>query len=872
MVKSNQIRQEFIDFFISKNHKSVRSSSVVPIDDPTLLFTNAGMNQFKPIFLNKQEPKVNRLVNSQKCIRVSGKHNDLEEVGVDDFHHTFFEMLGNWSFGDYYKEEAITWAWELLTEVWNIDKNRLWVSVYKDDNETKNLWINKTDINPSRILKFDKKENFWEMGETGPCGPCTEIHYFFGDDVNNQDPKSVNNNDLYREIWNLVFIQYNRDKEGILHDLPQKHVDTGMGLERIVGVLNNESSNYQTDLFQTIIKSIEEITSIKYNSDEKGIPHRVIADHIRMLCFSISDGAIPSNEGRGYVLRRVLRRAARFGRNLGMKNNFLFKLVDSVVQVMGDAYPELFEKESHVKNVIKAEEDSFGQTLDKGLDLFEDILNRLKSKKYKESIISGEDAFKLYDTFGFPLDLTKLMAKEEGISVDENKFTECMDEQKKRSRSKANFKISEEKIEWTTTKDEISPIFIGYSKSSSKSKIIKFRKISDKKYDVILDDTPFYAESGGQIGDTGKIFNESLQLNVIDTQKVDNLTSHTCLLKNGELNINENVNTQINVRKRLKIRSNHTATHLLHESLKQVLGNHVQQSGSLVSDKKLRFDLTHYEKITKNQIKEIEYKVNNIIRENNELSTTIENFDDAKKKGAVALFGEKYDDKVRVVDIPGFSKELCGGTHVSRTGDIGIFKIISESSLSTGIRRIEAITGEAVLERISLIDSIIDESKTTLKATEDNIIEKTKALVLKNKELEKKIKKTDSEIIKYSDIISDGRVLDDYNIFFYDMKKYDGDIKSLGDEFRNNYDSKGILILSASSNGKDTFMCAMTDSAIISFDAINLCKQIGIKINGGGGGKPHLATAGGKHNLKIEAVFDFIYNHIKSEITKGNND
>ena len=872
MIKSNQIRQEFIDFFISKNHKSIRSSSVVPIDDPTLLFTNAGMNQFKPIFLNKQVPKVNRLVNSQKCIRVSGKHNDLEEVGVDDFHHTFFEMLGNWSFGDYYKEEAIIWAWELLTEVWKIDKNRLWVSVYKDDNETKDLWINKTDINPSRILKFDKKENFWEMGETGPCGPCTEIHYFFGDDVSNQDPNGVNNNDLYREIWNLVFIQYNRHKDGTLHDLPQKHVDTGMGLERIVGVLNNESSNYQTDLFQTIIKSIEETSNIKYNSDEKGIPHRVIADHIRMLCFSISDGAIPSNEGRGYVLRRVLRRAARFGRNLGMKNNFLFKLVDSVVQVMGDAYPELLEKESHVKNVIKAEEDSFGKTLDNGLDLFEDILNRLKSKKHEQSIISGEDAFKLYDTYGFPLDLTKLMAKEEGISVDENKFTKCMDEQKKRSRSKASFKISEEKNEWTTTKAKISPTFIGYNQSSSKSKIIKFRKISDKKYDVILDNTPFYAESGGQIGDDGKIFNESLELNVIDTQKIDNLTSHTCLLKNGVLNVNENVSTQINEQKRLKIKSNHTATHLLHESLKQVLGNHVQQSGSLVSDKKLRFDLTHYEKITKNQIKEIESKVNNIIRKNNELSTTIENFDDAKKKGAVALFGEKYDDKVRVVDIPGFSKELCGGTHVSRTGDIGIFKIISESSLSTGIRRIEALTGEAVLERISLIDSIIDEAKITLKATEDNIIEKTKSLVLKNKELEKKIKKADSDIVKYSDIVSDGRLIDDYNIFFYDMKKYDGDIKNLGDQFRNNYNSKGILILSASSDGKDTFMCAMTDSAISSFDAINLCKQIGTKINGGGGGKPHLATAGGKHNLKTDEIFDFIYNHIKSEIMKGNND
>jgi len=868
MVKSNKIRQEFIDFFLSKKHGHVRSSSVVPIDDPTLLFTNAGMNQFKPIFLDKETPKSSRAVNSQKCIRVSGKHNDLEEVGVDDYHHTFFEMLGNWSFGDYYKEEAIVWAWELLTDVWKIDKNRLWVSVYIDDAETKDLWINKTDIDPSRILKFDKKENFWEMGETGPCGPCTEIHYFFGDDIEKQDPRGVNEDDLYREIWNLVFIQYNRDAEGVLHDLPQKHVDTGMGLERVLGVLNNESSNYQTDLFQTIIKSIEDISGVKYSSDDSGIPHRVIADHIRMLCFSIADGAIPSNEGRGYVLRRVLRRASRFGRNLGMKKEFLYKLVDSVIEVMGDSYTEIKDKESHIKNVIKAEEDSFGQTLDKGLDVFEDILNHLSNEKDEKLLISGQDAFKLYDTYGFPLDLTKLMAKEKNILVDEQGFLDCMDQQKERSRSKSDFKISEDNVDWVSNNDSAST-FVGYSDVASDVKIINFRQSSDKNYELILDKTPFYAESGGQIGDVGYIKNNDLIIKVLDTQKRDGHIVHFGLLEEGKISLGQQVHAAIDKDRRLKIRSNHTATHLLHESLKQVLGNHVQQSGSLVSDQKLRFDLTHYEKITQDQIEKIEGKVNRIIRENYELCTTIQNFDEAKKSGAVALFGEKYGDKVRVVDIPGFSKELCGGTHVSRTGDIGVFKIISESSLSTGIRRIEAITGQAVMDRIYYMSSIIEESKINLRTTEDQIIEKTLSLITKNKELEKKIKSGGNNSVNIDSIISQAQNLKDVQVILYDMKNYDGDLKQLGDQFRNQCKEKGILILSSISNDKINFMCAITDSAIPYIDAITICKELGNKIDGGGGGKPHLATAGGKHTSKTPEIFDYIYNYLKSIIMKG---
>ena len=854
MITSNEIRQQFIDFFLSKNHFVKRSSSVVPLDDPTLLFTNAGMNQFKPIFLGQETPKKTRLVNSQKCIRVSGKHNDLEEVGVDDYHHTFFEMLGNWSFGDYYKEEAIIWAWELLTDVWKIDKKRLWVSVYKDDDETKDLWVNKTDIDPSRILKFDKKDNFWEMGDTGPCGPCTEIHYYFGDDIDKQDPKGVNNDDLYREIWNLVFIQYNRDKNGKLNDLPEKHVDTGMGLERIVGVLNNESSNYETDLFKPIIKKIESVSGSKYNIDEKGIPHRVITDHIRMLCFSIADGAMPSNEGRGYVVRRVLRRASRFCRTLGMRKEFLYTLVDSVSDIMQDSYIEIKEKKTHIKNVIKAEEESFGQTLDKGLEVFNVIIGSLDG-----NIISGEDAFKLYDTYGFPLDLTILMAKEKNISVDEKVFLNCMDKQKKRSKSKSDFKVTDSNIEWVSNDDRKTSSFIGYSESSSNSEIIKFRNIVNNEFEIIIDKTPFYAESGGQIGDIGFIKNKNLNFKVMDTQNREGEISHIGLLESGEINLGEKVIAEIDYDRRLKIKSNHTATHLLHESLKQVLGKHVQQSGSLVTDEKLRFDLTHYEKITNNQIIEIENKINKVIRSNYNVSTTVQNFEDARENGAIALFGEKYDDKVRVVDIPGFSMELCGGTHVGRTGDIGIFKILSESSLSTGVRRIEAITGQKAIDRIHDIDFIIKESKKSLKVNEGQILEKTLFLINKNKELEKKIKEGFvSSSFNLDDIISKSIEINNIQVVLYNIENYDGNLKELGDQFRENFSGSGLIILSSIIEDKINVMCAITDNLTSVIDASEIAKEIGKTIDGGGGGKKHIATAGGKNIIKIDKLFEQI--------------
>ena len=865
MVSSKQIRKEFIEFFKSKKHEFARSSSVIPVDDPTLLFTNAGMNQFKPIFLEKETPSSTRLVNSQKCIRVSGKHNDLEEVGVDDYHHTFFEMLGNWSFGDYYKEEAIIWAWELLTNVWKIDKKRLWVSVYEEDGETEKLWKSKTDIDHTRITRFGKKENFWEMGETGPCGPCTEIHYFFGDDIDSQSPKGVNNDEVYREIWNLVFIQYNRDKDGQLHELPKKHVDTGMGLERILSVLNNNPSNYETDLFKNIINEIQRITNVKYDKGINGVCHRVISDHIRMLCFSIADGAVPSNDGRGYVLRRVLRRASRFGRNLGMKNIFLYQLVETVIDVMGESFPEIEEKKSHIINVIKSEEESFNKTLDNGLEVFEQIINTLDS----DNKINGIDAFRLYDTYGFPFDLTRLMANEKNIRVDEKGFNVCMEEQKLRSRASSDFKMENDEVAWNEVKEMKSSNFIGYEHSESHSEIIKFRELNDGSYEIVVEDTPFYAESGGQVGDKGLIENEMICLDVYDVKLADGFIVHKCLLKKGKVSLNAKVHLKIDNARRTKIKANHTATHLLHESLKQILGDHVQQAGSLLNEYKLRFDVTHYEKITKEQIIKIENIVNDKIRQNIELSTNVQNFEDAKNDGAVALFGEKYGDKVRVVDIPGFSKELCGGTHVKRTGDIGILKIISESSLSTGIRRIEAITGQEVINKYQEIDIIIEQTKNVLRTTEDKIIEKTNSLLSKNKDLEKKMKHNISNKVDFSTILSNGKNLGDVKIVLHDLKDYSGDLKTFSDQFRNQIKNDGILILSSNSDNKVNYVCSVTDSIIHKIDAIKICKEIGNIINGGGGGKPHLATAGGKNNNDTDKVFNHIFKYVDSQLRKG---
>ena len=864
-MKSKEIRQQFIEFFKKKGHKHIRSSSVAPLDDPTLLFTNAGMNQFKPIFLGDKNPDYRRVVNYQKCIRVSGKHNDLEEVGVDDYHHTFFEMLGNWSFGDYYKKEAIEWAWELLTDVWKLDKNRLWVTIFKDDDQAGELWKKNTDIEPNRILKFGHKDNFWEMGDVGPCGPCTEIHYYTGNNIDDQNADGVNVLPQYREIWNLVFIQYNRDNNGNLHDLPNKHVDTGMGLERVVSILNGKSSNYDSDLFEPIIDKITEISGKKY-SYKNGVSHRVISDHIRMLSFSIADGAMPGNEGRGYVLRRVLRRASRYGRTLGMNEPFLSKLVPVLIQIMGNPFTELKEKQTHIEKVIFAEEKSFLNTLDKGLNIFDNII---KSSLVDGKIV-GEDVFKLYDTYGFPVDLTALMAKEKGLDINIDDFHKLMDQQKDRARQSGKFRSKINKVDWVNKNEGRSNKFMGYNQSKTNSIIRKYRQIDDLHYDLVLDKTPFYAEKGGQIGDTGIIKSENFSFDVINTKFDGDDIIHFGKIKEGDIKLQDEVLALIDNKKRQNIRLNHTATHLLHKALKIVLGEHVHQAGSLVEDKRLRFDFTHSEKLKNEEIFKLEKIVNEIIRSNNLIQTNVMDYDSAKKTGAVSMFGEKYGDTVRVVSIDGFSNEFCGGTHVERTGDIGSFKIISESSLASGVRRIEAITGNESINWINERDNITKKIQQMMNCSFDEINTRVESLIKNKINLEKELAKQNlagSRNIS-DDIIKKSEEINGYKVVI-DQIKFTGNILDLGDQIRNKLKKNGIALIGIINQNRPFVLCTVTDTLLGQFNAGDLVRKIGIKMQGGGGGKPHLAQAGGKDVNLLPNALKFgkklIINRLKNE-------
>ena len=858
-MKSQEIRNAFIEFFKNKDHKFVRSSPVIPIDDPTLLFTNAGMNQFKPIFLDQKDPDFLRAVNSQKCIRVSGKHNDLEEVGVDTFHHTFFEMLGNWSFGDYYKEDAIRWAWELFTDVWGLDKNRLWVTVFHEDDEAFKLWPKVTDIDPSKVLKCGKKDNFWEMGETGPCGPCSEIHYFIGDDISKQSAKGVNESDLYWELWNLVFIQNNRLKDGNLENLTAKHVDTGAGFERIVSVLQGTFNNYETDLFKPLIEKTEELTGQSFKKNH--VPFQVIADHIRMLTFSIADGGLPSNDGRGYVLRRILRRAARFGRNLHQTEPFVYNLVDTLGDIMGETFPEIIEKKSHIKKVIKAEESAFSETLDRGLNHFDKLVLSLSSK-----VISGEEAFRLYDTFGFPLDLTQLISREKGLSVDEKGFNDAMEKQRSRAKSKGKFVAESSKLNWTVLIEGNDSRFTGYNNTKDTAQICRYA-IEGEQILVVLDKTPFYAESGGQVGDNGSIKGEGIELIVNDVKKDSDAFIHYC---SGKIKAskNNNVTCEVNYDRRQNIRKNHTATHLMHKALKLVLGDHVQQAGSLVNDDYLRFDLTHFEKITQDQIIEIEKIVNKEILLNNKLDESVKSFNEAKKEGAIAMFGEKYGDEVRVISISDFSKELCGGTHVDRTGDIGLFKIKEEASLASGVRRIVALTGPKAIELIQDQSLLINAIQSQLNCETNLVIDRVKQLVLQKKELEKKIKKQKkagnafdvNKIMDQSKTVSDIKVV----AHMTDANSID-ELKDLGDTLLNSMKS-GVGVLGAEGDKPMIVVIVSNDLIKMGLNAGSIAKSIGASMGGGGGGKPHLATAGGKDldSLKnalsksFEIIDDFI--------------
>lgn len=865
MQTSKQIRQAFMDFFVSKGHTIVKSAPVIPINDPTLLFTNAGMNQFKDVFLGNGTRSYSRAVDTQKCIRVSGKHNDLEEVGKDHYHHTFFEMLGNWSFGDYYKAEAIQWAWELFTEIWDFPKEKLYATVHTSDDDAEQLWEKVTDIAKERILRFDK-ENFWEMADTGPCGPCSEIHIDLGEGTCHKDHEcgvNVPHCDRYIELWNLVFIQFERDAQGRLHNLPEKHVDTGAGFERIVAYLQNKKSNYHTDLFMPIIRKIEEISGKTYDETD-GMPFRVIADHIRALTFAITDGAIPSNEGQGYVLRRILRRGARFGRKLEIHEPFIYKLITPLVEIMGETFPEIKEKANHTALVIKSEEESFNITIDRGIELFDNLVETLKAEG--STTIPGEEAFKLYDTYGFPLDLTQLMAEEIGMTVDVETFSEEMEKQRERSREASKWDSGDtEKGKWQQLTDGESSIFLGYETTTAETKIHKWRKTDEDKVEIVLTQTPFYGESGGQIGDSGNIYNDDMELRVLDTQKSGDDTIHICRVVSGEISDKKAI-AEVTSGRRQDIARNHTATHLLHKALKTVLGEHAHQAGSLVAPDRLRFDFTHFAAIEPNQLEEIERMVNQKILENLPLETFVTSFDEAKEQGATALFGEKYGDEVRVVKIEDYSMELCGGTHCEATGDIGMFKILSESSVASGVRRIEAITGRYVYEMVRNQEEILSEISHIFRCKPEEITSRIDKLMIENKNLMKEIEtlRQKSAGSMIDDMISNARTLDGVKIVSAKLENADMDtMKKTADQFREKVAS-GVAIFGTENDGKVNLVVAVTDELVKKgVKAGDIVKPIANIVNGGGGGRPHLAQAGGKSPEKLDEAIEKSYDIVK---------
>ncbi len=835
---SREIRQSFLDFFASKNHKIVPSAPVIPHGDPTLLFTNAGMNQFKDVFLGQGKRDFSRCADTQKCIRVSGKHNDLEEVGYDTYHHTLFEMLGNWSFGDYYKSDAIAWAWELLTVVWQLPKERLHATVYRTDEEAYSLWTQ--FLPPSQIHYFDEKDNFWEMGDTGPCGPCSEIHFDRTADLSGGPLVNAGVPEVI-EIWNLVFIQYNRLADRSLQPLAQTHVDTGMGFERICAVMQGKLSNYDTDVFSPIIEKIEELTGKKYSTDldnKDGIAMRVIADHIRTLAFAIADGAVPSNDGRGYVLRRILRRASKYARNLGVHEPFLFQLVGILAQTMGDIFPEILERQSYVELLIKNEEDSFLLTLDRGIEKFENI------SFSDQNVISGADAFQLYDTFGFPLDLTELLARERGCTVDIEGYKLLLHEQKQRSR---NARKKHVQIADMPSFDEKSE-FIGWNVLESEAKVLYANQDQ-----IVLDKTPFYVEMGGQISDTGELIIGGNSFEILDVRKSGDAIVH---FLNGDAGIVAGDSAFVSVHKsrRADIQRNHSATHLLHEALRQVLGSHVQQAGSLVSFEHLRFDFSHFQKLEHQQIVDIEQLVNEKIRENIQVLTMELALEEAKKiSGAKMFFGDKYGEKVRVVIIDEkFSVEFCGGTHVSNTSEIGLFTFVSESSVASGVRRIEAVTSAGVISHMKNLHKKIADAHTHSDTLQNKI-----------HELEKEISRLKIDKIAQSlrQSVFNCHIANGLKIVAEKIPTVNGEeIKSLGDSLRELMQTDGIgLLASEQTDGKVLLVCVVSDNLVQRFSAGKLVGDVAKKLGGGGGGKAHLATAGAKDASKIqETLKEFI--------------
>jgi alanyl-tRNA synthetase len=870
MRTGNEIRTYFLDYFSRQGHRIVKSSSLVPDKDPTLLFTNAGMVQFKNVFLGQERLPYNRAASSQKCLRISGKHNDLEAVGRDTYHHTFFEMLGNWSFGDYYKAEAIQWAWELLTKEWDLPKDKLWATVYLDDEEAEKLWAQISGLPMERIRRFGEKDNFWEMGDTGPCGPCSEIHLDRGPEACDKQGRPGHecrvNGDCarYIELWNLVFIQYNRHEDRSLSELPAKHVDTGMGFERITAVLQNVLSNYDVDFMRDLTAATEKLSGRTYGSDPAAdISFRVIDDHARAVSFLIADGVMPGNEGRGYVLRRLLRRAARHGRLLGLKEPFLYRVASEVATVMGDPYPELRAEEQRIIEVIRAEEERFGETLDRGLVLLQEATAKLKTAKQKT--LPGDVAFKLYDTYGFPLDLTEDILSSENIIVDEAGFEKLMDEQRTRGREARLIPLNV--FDQVAVSDSVSVTkYIGYDTLEGESTVLaiydngagKQEAIEGEEIEILTAETPFYGESGGQVGDRGTITTARGDIvEVLDTQHpTQQLTTHRSRVKKGRIQVGDKVGLSVDSKYRQRVRLNHSATHILHAVLRRELGPHVRQAGSLVAPDRLRFDFHHSGPIPDEKLAMIEAQVNEHVREDAGVSIDEMRYQDALSAGALAFFGDKYGDRVRVVKIGDFSTELCGGTHVRRSGEIGLFKLPFESGVAAGVRRVEAFTGDGALELIGSYEQRLKEIGALLRGSTDDAVDKVKKLLERQRELEREIERLRGQFEKdqISDLLGKKQAVDGASMVISRVDGLDPKrLREVADQVKEKLGS-GVVVLASASEANVSLVASVSRDLVKKFHAGNIVKELARMVGGGGGGRPDFAQAGGKEPGQIAAA------------------
>lgn len=866
MMKSAEIRDAFLNHFASKQHQIVPSSSLIPGNDATLLFTNAGMVQFKDVFLGADKRDYNRAVSSQRCVRAGGKHNDLENVGYTARHHTFFEMLGNFSFGDYFKQDAIAFAWEFLTEVLKLPKDRLWITVHVSDDEAADIWINEIGIDPKRLSRLDE-DNFWQMGDTGPCGPSTEIFWDHGDHIPGGSPGSKDDDlDRYIEIWNLVFMQFERDSSGNMTALPSPSIDTGMGLERVAAVMQGVHNNYDIDLFQHLIKAAAGVIGV---SDLQENSLKVVADHIRSCAFLVIDGIKPSNEGRGYVLRRIIRRALRHGHNLGVKGSFFYKLVGSLGEVMGDAYPELISMQVDISNTLKKEEEQFARTLDKGMGVLDAALENLSG-----DVLSGELIFQLYDTFGFPTDLTNDVARERGYSLDMEGYEACMEEQRNRARSASQFGVDYSE----SIRVDGSTAFSGYERLQNTATVLALyvageaaeTATAESEVAIILDETPYYAESGGQVGDCGYLHSSGAKIEVIDCRKAGDHHLHIGRLISGELKVGEQVSASVDASVRQATALNHSATHLLHAALQQVVGEHVQQKGSLVNSERLRFDFSNDEAVTEEQIRQIEHIVNDQILANTVVATEVMSMDDAISKGAMALFGEKYGDEVRVLSMGGdFSVELCGGTHASRTGDIGSVRVTNESSVASGVRRIEAVTGVRAIAYCDALQDTIGEVAAEIRASGNNLADKVRQMLEDNRRLQKEVDTLKSKLANASgtDLMAGIKDINGVSVLATVVEGADAkSLRGVADQVRSKLQS-GVFLLAAVEGDKAALVAGVTHDLTDKVKAGDLLKFVTAQVDGKGGGRADMAQGAAGNITGLPKALASVYGWVEDNLS-----